>query len=50
MLSILGILDVLAAIIALYSISYGGAQGLAQSLLVILLLKGVWSIMSALNA
>lgn len=48
-LSALGILDALAGIIGLYAIYFGGLKDLAYTLLVVVMLKGVWSIISGLQ-
>ena len=48
-LSLLGLLDVIAALVALYSINFGGLQQVAYVLLVVVMLKGLWSLISALK-
>ena len=48
-LSILGIIDVLAGIIGLYAIYIGGLKDLAYILLLTVMFKGVWSIISGLH-
>ena len=46
LLLLLGALDVITALIAMYSINFGGLTILSNTLLVIILIKGLWSLFS----
>ena len=48
-LSLLGIIDALAGIIALYAIYFGGLKDLAYVLLMFVMFKGVWSVMMGMQ-
>lgn len=45
---LLGLLDVIAAIIALISLQYGLGTGFASLILALLLIKGIWSLASSM--
>ena len=45
----LGLLDVIAALVALYTINFGGLTSIAYILLIFVMLKGLWSLISALK-
>ncbi|HLE06953.1 MAG TPA: hypothetical protein VI790_06370 [Candidatus Nanoarchaeia archaeon] len=48
-LSFLGLMDILTALIALFSIYFGGLREVSYILLVILMCKGLWSMFAALH-
>lgn len=47
--TLMSLIDILAAMVALYAINFGGLEALAYVLLVFLFFKGLYSLMSTLR-